>query len=74
MCDLCKNESDCEHPVSFEPHPTKPTPPEIEEYIGLGGYLDDTDASEAADEFWDNCAHLCHECFTKYSDWISWWG
>jgi hypothetical protein len=30
MCDLCENDSDCEHPVSFHSREDKPTPPEIE--------------------------------------------
>jgi len=74
MCDLCENESNCEHPVSFHTHPTKPTPQEIKQYIGLGGYLDDLDAEEATDDFWENCARLCHDCMNKYVDWIDWFG
>ena len=49
-------------------------PKEIEQYIGLGDYLDHTEASEATEEFWENCAHICHECFSKYTKWIVWWG
>jgi hypothetical protein len=73
-CSLCGKYSEDLHPVSFEHNSNKPTPKEIEQYIGLGDYLDDTEASVAADEFWENCAHICHECFNKYFDWICWWG
>lgn len=73
-CSICGEYSEDLHPVSFHTHPKKKTPQEIEQYIGLGGYLDDMDASEANEEFWENCAHLCHGCFKKYFDWIVWWG
>jgi hypothetical protein len=74
MCDFCDND-ECDHPVSFGGDLDDPEmPEEIKPYIGLGCYLDDLDASEAADDFWENCAHVCHECFNKYIKWIDWWG
>ncbi len=73
-CSLCGEYSNCLHPVAFEHNPKKETPKEIEEYIGLGSYLDDLDATEASEDFNENCAKICHGCFNKYFDWISWWG
>ena len=73
-CSLCGEYSDCLHPVDFHTNPKKETPKEIEQYIGLGSFLDDMDASDADEEFWDNCARICHDCFKKFADWISWWG
>ena len=71
-CSLCGEYSECLHPVDFRW--AEDLPEELEEYIGIGSYLDDTDASEAAEEFWEYCARICHECFKKYYKWIVWWG
>jgi len=73
-CSFCDDDSDDVHPVSFRNHPDFETPEEIKPYIGLGDFLDDTEASEAAEEFWENCAHVCEKCFRKYWNWIAWWG
>jgi hypothetical protein len=74
-CSICGEYSDCLHPVNFHANPDDPKcPEEIKPFLGIGEYLDDLDASEADDDFWDNCAHLCHKCFSKFKDWISWWG
>jgi len=71
-CSLCGEYSECLHPVDFRW--AEDLPKELEEYIGIGSYLDDTDASEAAEEFWEYCARICHNCFKKYYKWIVWWG
>jgi len=74
-CSLCGEYSEDLHPVDFKANPNNPTcPEEIKEYLDLGAFLDDIEASQATEEFWDNCAHICHECFSKYVDWIVWWG
>lgn len=74
-CDMCKEYAECTHPVDFHADPDDPeTPEEIKQYIGLGHYIDDAESSFAAEDFWENCAHVCHECFPKYSRWISWSG
>lgn len=73
-CSICGEYSDCLHPVDFHSVEGKETPKEIEEFIGLGGYLDDTEASEGEDDFWENCARLCHACMEKYDAWIAWFG
>jgi len=77
MCDLCDNPCECTHPVSFHGHLDEegnPPPKEIQQYIGLGSYLDDTEAGDAMDEYWENCARLCHDCMNKYAYWITWFG
>ena len=71
-CSLCREYDEDLHPVDFKW--SEDLPKELEEYIGIGGYLDDLDASEAAEEFWDNCARICNKCFKKYYKWIVWWG
>ena len=73
-CSLCGEYSDCLHPVDFGYDEDGKCPEEIEGYIGIGSYLDDTDASDASEEFWENCARICHECFKRYWKWIRWWG
>jgi hypothetical protein len=74
-CSICGKYSDCLHPVAFKGHPDNPeVPEEIKQFLGIGEYLDDLDASEADEDFWENCARLCHECFAKYYGWIVWWG
>lgn len=75
-CSFCNEYDDDTHPVSFGLYDKNDprVPKEIKPYIGLGHYLDDLDASAAEDEFWENCAHLCDECFKKYYHWIVWWG
>jgi len=74
-CSLCGEYSEDLHPVDFKAdrNDTK-CPEEIKEYLGIGSYIDDLDASRAADEFWENCARICHKCFNKYFKWIVWWG
>lgn len=76
-CSICGEYSGCCHPVSFHGHLDEegnPPPKEIEQYIGLDSYLDDTDAEKADEEFWSGCAYLCHECMNKYAFWIVWFG
>lgn len=74
-CDLCNEYSDDLHPVDFQANPNNPRcPEEIKEYLGIGNFLDDTEALQAAEEFWDKCAHICHDCFREYAEWIVWWG
>lgn len=74
-CSLCGEYSECLHPVDFVADRDDPECPEIiKPYLGLGRYLDDLDSSDAADDFWNNCAHICHDCFKKYSNFIVWWG
>ena len=74
-CSLCGEYSEDLHPVDFKADSSDPRcPEEIKEYLGLGSFLDDTQASAASEEFWDNCAHLCSDCFRKYIKWIVWWG
>ena len=71
-CSICGEYSEETHPVDFRD--ADDLLEELEAYIGIGSYLDDTQASEAAEEFWDNCAYLCPKCFKKYFSWIVWWG
>jgi hypothetical protein len=71
-CSICGEYVECTHPVDFVD--ADDLPKELEEYVGLGHYLDDTDATAAEEEFWENCAHLCHDCMKKYRPWIVWWG
>lgn len=71
-CSICGEYSEETHPVDFRG--ADDLPKELEHYIGIGSYLDDTQASAASEEFWDNCAHLCPTCFKKYYPWIVWWG
>ena len=74
-CSICGEYDEDLHPVDFEADPEDPEcPEEIKKYLGLGDYLDDTDANEAADDFWENCARICGECFRKYGQFIVWWG
>ena len=73
-CSLCGEYSEDTHPVDFGLDENGECPEEIEEYIGIGSYLDDTDASDANAEFWEKCARICNECFKKYWKWIRWWG
>lgn len=74
-CSICNKYSECTHPVDFKADPSDPRcPEEIKSYLGLGDFLDDTQASQATEEFWENCAHLCHECMFKYRQWIVWHG
>lgn len=74
-CSICGEYSEDLHPVDFKADPDDPqTPEEIKEFLGIGCYLDDLNANDAADEFWENCAHLCHKCFAKYFRFIVWWG
>jgi len=74
-CSICGEYSDCLHPVDFQANPNDPDcPEEIKPFLGIGTYLDDLDASEGEEDFWENCAHLCHKCFSKFSKWIVWWG
>ena len=72
MCTLCDNPDECCHPVSVRPRGG--IPKELAPYVGLGNYVDDLDAGDATEEFWENCLYLCHDCMKKYSQWIEWYG
>jgi hypothetical protein len=71
-CHICGEYDEDLHPVDFKY--SEDIPEELRKYLGLGDYLDDLDAEEATDEFWENCAYICNDCFTKYWNWIVWWG
>jgi hypothetical protein len=75
-CSICGEYDDCLHPVDFKY--SEDMPKEVltilRPYLGIGDYLDDLDAAEGEEDFWENCAHICHKCFNKYFKWIVWWG